>query len=723
MKFDFSLLLNEVKLISKEKLLYTAMIVPIVLMVVGINSINLSNEMSLHNIRRTSLTCALGSSRYGALSMALSFSIFTILILSKDKRKNTNAVINGIIDNSKLLFIRMNSLIFYGVINTFIGMILAMCFQRFYYKSEVIVSDYIYCYSIITFMAVIFSIFISAGIYLMIQSMDVTILIMIILFFISFISNNYMFNYIQTNAVVFSDFAGLRPVSKLIIYNRMLYMVVSLAVFMTGLLLRRRFEKNTLKSILINLKNKILLISAVLLICTSIFTAYNDPYCMKNNNGMKNEEINKNINLKKVTPEIVFNTKNESMKADVSYEFENISLQKSVLFAINEGLKIKNITVNNKACSYTKSDKGNNIEITIPAEKNIKINILYEGRIKYYKGGAVAGYISKDSIYLLENSNYILKPLTQIKELILVEGSFEAPCNLWIVTPGRNTSVETKGQNKKWNFNYKSRSFDFGVFGAEYKKEILKADGMDIEFYYSPKHEKYIKSDILNNHMNIEKYIKGMFDYYSKNIGKYYTNEYPLKIVETSIYKTGGHSSGNVVTFSEYMVNRDLKSNVFYYDYVHDISIIAHEVAHQWWGSGVNVYEEEAFSCEGFAEYMSYKYISEEFKVEEGRTYGNIVYDSWQHEVEKLDRNYYLKNRENMKKLNKNYKEQLDNEFLKIQHYDLMPFILCNLEEKQKNDKFLKNLSKVYKNNVNGELTYEEFLKEMRISKEEFSYE
>ena len=57
--------------------------------------------------------------------------------------------------------------------------------------------------------------------------------------------------------------------------------------------------------------------------------------------------------------------------------------------------------------------------------------------------------------------------------------------------------------------------------------------------------------------MNIENYIKNMFEYYSDNIGSYYSKEYPLKIVESSIYKPGGHSSGNVITFAEYMVNRE----------------------------------------------------------------------------------------------------------------------------------------------------------------------
>ena len=58
------------------------------------------------------------------------------------------------------------------------------------------------------------------------------------------------------------------------------------------------------------------------------------------------------------------------------------------------------------------------------------------------------------------------------------------------------------------------------------------------------------------------------------------------------------------------MKSNDYTANIL----LHDLDIIAHEMAHQWWGTGVSLTTDGSFSDEGLAEYSSYKYIQNEFE-------------------------------------------------------------------------------------------------------------
>lgn len=716
---NLKLLKNEIKAFSKFKILWAVILVTNIFMIVGINSINLSNELVLNNIKMTSLTAALGSAKYGAMIGALAFSTFTILVLSREHRKRINLIIYSSIDEQKLLIIRIFSIIFYMVLTIISGMIFTMAVQGIIYKVPIDFYNYLYCYTVITFPALLFSVFISIGLYLISESIDISILFVFILFFISFLSSNYLLTWAQTGVRVFSDFAGIRPVAKLILYNRLLWFSISSAVLLIGFLFRRRYEEGILKSFVFNARSKVLVLSIVLTIAASAFIYIKEPYTMNCSLNPDDFIINTNVKLKKVNPKVTFYNDKESLYAEVFYEFEN-NASSFIQFSINEGLKIKNIKVNDKVCTYKKVGKTNTIEISIPKTKDIKVSICYEGKMKYYKGGLIAGYICKDSIYLLEQSNWIFKPLTANKDIIDIQGSCSVPENLCVVPPGKVTDMKKENGNKVWSFEFKSKDINIGVFAAEYKKSKFNIGDTEIEFYYSPKHEAYIKNDNLKDNMNIEKYMKNMFQYYSDNIGNYYSKEYPLRIVESSIYKPGGHSSGNVITFAEYMVNRE--NNIEGpYNLIHDLDIIAHEMAHQWWGTGVNLTAKGSWSDEGLAEYSSYKYMKKQFGNGPYKQLADLQMNQWQDRVNSLNKSYYLKSAKNLERLNKNYRERFESEKLDMMRYDLMPLQLKKTEKLQGEEMFLKNLSIVYKNNIQKNLSYEEFLREMRISKEVFS--
>ena len=159
-------------------------------------------------------------------------------------------------------------------------------------------------------------------------------------------------------------------------------------------------------------------------------------------------------------------------------------------------------------------------------------------------GRGMPGYISKESIYLLEASNWIFRPLVAEGDMIDISGYYIAPDYLTMVVPGRLVDVETIDENKKWIFEYSSHTADIGAFASKYEKAQIEVDNVAVEFYYTSRHEEYV------DNMKIVDHIKSMMEYYTQNIGEYYSKDYPLKIVEVSIYKRGGHSSENVITLS-----------------------------------------------------------------------------------------------------------------------------------------------------------------------------
>ena len=154
-----------------------------------------------------------------------------------------------------------------------------------------------------------------------------------------------------------------------------------------------------------------------------------------------------------------------------------------------------------------------------------------------------------------------------------------------MVTPGRLESTTQEGPTRTWHFTATCSQLAVGLFAAEYVRETFEAGPAKIEFYFSPRHEAYIRE------ANIANYIRDIIGFYQELIGPYPFDDSPLKIVETSVYKPGGHSSLNVVTLAEYMLNRskvpDPATDPRFI--LRDLKILAHELAHQWWGSGVAV--------------------------------------------------------------------------------------------------------------------------------------
>ncbi|MEW8973035.1 MAG: M1 family aminopeptidase [Tissierellaceae bacterium] len=726
MQCKFLLFKNEVKYMFKSKSIILLILATYIALVMGINSINMTNDFDLFYIRRTPSVISFSSAKFGATIASILFSLFTVLTLDKDRRKRSKTIVESNIDYLDIIKTRIISIVFYAIVTTIIGMLIVMSIQKIVYGIPTEISPYIFSYFMVFFPTLLFSILIIAGFYLMTESIDIGIITFGIIFIKSLTSNNYLFTWIDTNIDIISDFSGIGPVSQSVIYNRILWLFISLAILSIGLLFRRRYGFGASSSFLVNIKNKGILILVILTVLGSGFAYAKEPYTMDLIKNF-NISIDRDIYLEGIHPEVDFDSENSEMSACVSYDFLNRG-SNTIKFNVNEGLKIKSIKVNGEEIEYKKIKDENIIELAIPNTERVNIVISYEGRVKYEKNGvgrSMPGYISKESIYLLEVSNWIFRPLVEEGNIIDISGYYTAPDHLTMVTPGRLIDVEEVNGRKKWIFEYRSHTFDIGAFGSDYKKSEIQIENMIIEFYYTTRHEEYVKN------MKIQEHIENMAKYYIENIGEYYSREYPLKIAEVPLYKRGGHSSENVITFSENAINRD-NSMYSIFDkngeiedfrkvdiYANDINLIAHEMAHQWWGTGVNVIEDTPWSSEGLANYFSYKYIQREF----GDIPSNVFLMAWERRVDELKNYYYIKNDDMKERLNKDFIRSLEMEKRQSELYYLMPLKLLKGEEIQGERVFLEGIQRVYRDHLLKNLTYHEFLKEMNLTEEALEIE
>jgi len=217
--------------------------------------------------------------------------------------------------------------------------------------------------------------------------------------------------------------------------------------------------------------------------------------------------------------------------------------------------------------------------------------------------------------------------------------------------------------------------------------------------------------------------------YYEKNIGSYPYQEYPLKIVETSIYKPGGHSTLNIVAVSEHVFNREMdrevreRSDTFFPDptspeghaFILDIDLLAHEIAHQWWGTGVRVEEDSPWSSEGLVCYMAYKYVTEEF----GSDISAVTPGMWRKRVNSLEKSYYYTNPEMLENLPEKQRQRYELQTLKTELSGQMPLQLMRAEELLGEDLFFARLSEIYAEYKFKSLSYEEFLYSVELSEDD----
>ncbi len=712
MRDRVELIWNEVKLLFKLKMVIVLILLTIIFMIIGLGAVNSSDNYALHNMRQTSRIIALGSARYGALFGSVLFGMMTIILLNRDQRKGSKDLIEANLEYYQLIIVRIISLILLVIGTILLGMLVVFIVQTWIYQTVFELRIYLFSYGVVLFPAILFAILLTSGVYLITDNSDMSLLSLAGLYFLSLTSNNYLLNWVQTHALLYSDFASIRPVTSFILYNRLFWVSISLGVLALGLLFKRRYQRGIYESMLINGQKLFIPLAVVGLLCLALLIYSHEPLINSADSALNIEEpvINERVILTKILPDITFYPDKGEMKAVVNYIFFKLLAEERIELITNTGLQITSVKVNGLPTGFEYLKGTDRIQVDLADGEQVELEVIYEGRIKYPHVSTVAGYISENSIYLLEQSHWIFEPLTARDEQVEIIGAVTLPAELTAVPVGEITAIKEEAGQKTWEYMLKTRSLELGFFAAEYTQKIFNAAGIEVQLFTSPRHEAYLFQK------DLEHYITGIVEYYTQVIGEYAFLDQPLKIVESSLYKTGGHSTANVITIAEYVFNREFTNSTSMEEwrFYQDIELLAHEIAHQWWGSGVEVTVNTPWSSEGLACYMSNKYMEAEF----GEEVSFMLSSYWESSVRLMQGKYYYQHPNQVGLLKKDMQTQIATEKLKTELYSIMPLQLLKAEKILGKEQFLQSLARLYKQNLFQSVSYQEFFAETNLTKE-----
>ena len=343
----FHLLFNEIRLLSRSKLTLTSVFLTALAAVLGLNVIEYTDKYSLMELAKTPLTVGLGPAQYAGMAGSLLFAVLTLMLLSRDRRHKSTVLLDTARNHSRLLVFRIAAVLFYGIFAVMLGALAVYVVQVFVMKIPFDPEVSLPALLAITLAGIFFTVLLCSGLYLITESLDIAFLVFCILFFISINSPNYLFQWVQSPAHMYSDFGGILPVFKLVLYNRLFWIFVSTGIFTAGLLCRRRYELGLGGSLKLNAKYVRVTGLFLLLLSASLLTYLNEPYIYPNDSVFETElKVDEKVKLIRVFSDVRFFPEDERLSARVLYEFEKEPGTKYIDFITNPGLHINTVAVN-----------------------------------------------------------------------------------------------------------------------------------------------------------------------------------------------------------------------------------------------------------------------------------------------------------------------------------------------------------------------------------------
>ncbi len=180
-----------------------------------------------------------------------------------------------------------------------------------------------------------------------------------------------------------------------------------------------------------------------------------------------------------------------------------------------------------------------------------------------------------------------------------------------VVAPGNLKATWTKQDRRYFHFSTnKPISNFYAIHSARYEaireRWHPQKEAVDLEIYYHPEHTF--------NLLRMVKSMKRSLDYYSQHFSPYQYQQ--IRIAETPVYSGRGQSFPGLISIAEnvgFIMNIDDTTDMdmpFY--------IVAHEMAHQWWGDQINPahVQGKTMLSESLAQYSALMVFKKEYPAE-----------------------------------------------------------------------------------------------------------
>lgn len=594
--------------------------------------------------------------------------------------------------------------------------------------------------------SLIFAVLLTVGFYMMTKRLEVTLIIMAALILLStmleamyILNPSYLFYWVQTTAINFSDLISNRIQIDMLLWNRLFCLLISLSIWALGLCSFRRNGRRLFASFWANCRRiwiPLLIISSVCLSWLSFFyePIFDDSKPIDFSN-MKNSDAgavsyyggiwnagNKDLVLLKKVFSLDIHSDTLSGRAD--YKLNNKSGEAQTLsFQTNTGIKIDSIFINGTKSKAIRGETGirstANWSLTLPAANEYDIRINYSGRIRNdntIMQRALYG-ISKGFVWLPANgsSPYLNVDLSgdfSLHGSISLDEKLE-PVSLY----AKASKKETVNGKSLWQYMINRGPQTIDIIAADYMTKSFEAGGLNVELKYFSKHDKSITD------MDAINVIRAAIDYFTKLFGPL-PNRENLTILELPAYLSGGFAGGSMSAMDETSFNPEdyLPADPTSPHSGAGIDVLVHEIAHQWWGlSTVPIADGSSnWSSEGITCYSSYCFMKQYF----GEEYAQEHYiKNWQQAWDSYKNAFYIKHPEYLAKLSAGDVSNIMGSFKSIKQYDLMPLVMIKAENALGSEVFHQKLSQLYMSHLGQPITYGDFLAATGLTEEALKLE
>jgi len=696
--------------------------------VFGVFSLSGTDPFSFRDMRLTSTLSAMGAARSAAVAGVLAVGLVALLWLSRDKRSRTEALVLSAADGTRLLLSRVAVLTLYAlalcalcVLVTLITWVAASLTANLGALLQAVL--------LVTLPALVLSLLLCTGLYLLFDSLDAAFLGLGTLFFISLLSGDYRLRWVTTHVNWFSDFAGSDMLAPPMAFGRLIACLCFGSLFLHGLLAMRRYGYGAHDSLRTRRSRGALGVLAAVLTAGCVAAYLAEPFVDRNSPLLKQTEISRwgttedtptvneagGLRMKSLRSDALLDTEHSRITATATYILESAANTREISFDINSGLNVEHVLVDGAPGRFS-LEKGS-LTVLLPAGAS-EITVSYGGGIKSPSLQSLAGYIGRDSVYLQEGSNWLPRPRGLADAAFALTGSITAQEHLTFAVPGRLAELEEQNSLRTWHYAMEIREVDVALYGGVYETRSFQAAGVPVELYVSHGHmEASLGRDIPS-------VVEDIVAFYTDALGPY-PFDTPLRVVETSLYKGGGHSSLNLVTAAETVFHMkkpgaDTEASMASFAWMNAVDLLAHEIAHQWWGSGVTAAYEPPWSDEGLASFMANAYIAHAFSRQEADGMG--LYP-WISSVEEQKDSYFADD-EALAKVSESKRDQILGDRLHAQLYYEMPLLLMGMEKELGAEVFWERLSGVYTlSQDSGSVSWDIFCTAMGVRKEEVRYE
>ena len=672
----------------------------------------------------------------GSLAGALVFALLTVLELDRVHRSRTDVLTDSMISPLAAEVSRTFALLTAAAAAA--AMALLLWLPSAAMLTGVIFRPGLYAavYFIVFLPALWFAVLFTAAAYQLFRRLDITLAAFAGFYLLSLTawSENWLLRWVNpAMAYLSDDFGNLRRLLSLG-WNRLFWLLSLGGLWCMCLLCTRRYGKGALGSLLRNSRKIYLPAIAAVLAAASFLVYTKQPFIDHSEeiidyDALYDFDYNEHVTYSAISVDAQPSFFPGSFQAEAVYTLHNDSGQpQTISFWINPGYTFRSVTANGKAAAFRdlQDDAVNQktIELDLPADKNIELVVEYGGFprewniMSLYQGETE---ISHDYIYLAHQD------FSPMPRDFMESSGIRAPLTARITLPdgmrpvlfgtGRVVADTVGTDSTQWVLH--DSGWSLLLYAGDYISEQIETAGLQVEFFYSAKHERIMKE------CRVNETLKQVFEYCTDHYGplSFYGKD-SMRLIEIGSVGGGYASRGASVmgedSFSEAGLKDPLKG-------AGGSEVMAHEIIHQWWGLGnmiEPVSEADPWSSEGLTVYTTYRMMKELH----GEDYAQKYYvNVWKANTEDYYKDFYVRNPQFLSALPERYKADILNSQSTVRRYCEMPLKILKAEKlvggEEAMDRILSGLFTGETNPSYPYLTWQDFLNACNLSEEDLNLE